>query len=368
MNKILISMLMSFLILGSLIGFSTAEIQGNPPVIQILSVEYTNQFGEIIDMPYYSWENILVTATISDSEGWYDVLNPDLIFGDNSLNCNRVEILSDTDAKYECLLTILPAMVGEVELHLNAIDKTGLSDNKVIENYYFNPQTTLSHDLIVFYPSGFVSGQTVTTDWINVNIDAPLNVDNPVEVVLYGKNLYEDLSNCVDNDVCTKYERVCHKETTGYKDRIKKECTKVPYEKEYTKLVCSYVNGKKVCTKEIYTKTMYKTICEMVHYQQPIIKSVCENTDNCLSWKTVKKCDNSKLHICGDSNVMELSNFEYLVEGTSNWKQVQVKPHKEIIFQGNGDSNFRIKFKVDIPSPCYGDYTLDGKNLFIELH
>lgn len=368
MKKNLTYGILSFLLLGTLIGLASAEMQANPPEIQILSVSYTDQLGNPLSMPYYSWDHLFVTAIISDQESWYDVIKPDLLFGNYSLNCYRVEILSEDDAKYECHLTILPYMTGEYELHLNAVDKAGLFDDEIVGTYYFNPPTTLSHDPLLFNPADWIMGQHAETEWINVNINAPVNVENPVEVVLYGKNLYEDLSNCREENICVNFERVCHEEITGYKERTKRECKKVPYEKEYTKRVCSYVLGKRVCKTETYTKVLNKTVCENVPYQQPIIKKICENTENCLSWRTIKKCDSSRLHQCGDSNMMKLENFEYMIEGTSEWKQVQVEPHKEVIFNGNGDSDFRIKFKVNIPDPCYGDYVLDGRNLFIKLH
>lgn len=361
MKKILF--VFSFLILG--MGLLNAvAIQGNAPEIQIESVIYTNHAGDILINPYYSWENILITATISDQDGWSDVINPDLVFNGNKLNCDRTEILSTNSARYLCSLTILPSMVGEYELHLYAIDKGGLFDDEIIGKYYFNPKITLTYDSIVFN-GNLVAGQIVITDWINVDINSPLNIENPIGVVLYGKNLYEDVSNCASENICTRYEMSCYEETR-YLDRTKRVCNKVPYEREYKKRVCSYVNGKRVCKIETYSRTMYKTVCETIHYQQPIVRDICEETTNCLSWRTVKRC--GTLNICGQSNVMDLDNFEYIVEGTSNWKQVQVEPHKEVIFQGDGSSNFKIKFRVNIPSPCYGNYVLDGRNLFIKLH
>ena len=353
------------LILGIFMFGMVSAIQGNSPTIQIISVNYTNQAGNPISMAYNAWDNILITAIVSDSDGWSDVKNPDLVFGDNNLNCNRVEIISTTAAKYECSLTILPAFSGAYELHFYAIDKGGLVVDNLIGSYYFNPTTTLTHDTIVFNGNE-IAGQTVTTDWINVNVDTSVN--NPIEVALYGKNLYESLSNCADVNICTRYENVCHNEIVKYLDKTKGECNKVPYQKEYTKKTCSTINRKTVCTTSVYTKTLYKTVCETIHYQQPVFMKVCANTDNCLNWKTVKQCDSTiVLHRCGLSNVMELSYFEYLVEGTSNWKQVQISSHKETIFQGNGDSNFRIMFRVNIPTPCSGDYILDGSNLFMEV-
>lgn len=327
---------LSLIVLLMTMSVLSAVSVGTNPEISINSVSYTDRFGNPIYKPFYNGDRINVSVNVYDLQGWYDLKSLRIYLGDAYVGCTRKITLSDKEAVYYCIFTVSPSLKGSYEGSIVAEDKGGLTAEVSIGNFYFNPDITLTNDEIIFSPENPVMGQVSETDWINVKTETP--TDNPYTVVLYGNNLYEDKSNCEVVNVCSKYEKKCEVNTT-YVNKTVKNCSIVSYER--------------------YGKIYHKTVCNYIKVLVPKNTTYCYYTDNCVLLKQKTVCPKHTI-LCGNSNALELKNFKYKLE-EGDWENLSYSGVD--ILNGEGSEEFKIKFKVDVPNVCYGNFILDGRNI-----
>ena len=386
MKKILFSFI-GLLVISSMMGLVSSALVGQPPEITIQDISYEDRFGNSIEKPFYLWEKIYIEALIEDNQGWNDLKTVDLSFGGHTQSCWRDNIISNKTAGYKCSMSLLSSWHGNYDVSLVAKDKQGLEDSELIGNFWFNPLVSLSYDEVIFSPLDM--GEFSKTDWITVQVSSEAN-ENPVEVFVKGKNLYPEKGQCKEEKICSRTEKLCEREIISTRTRTKGICEKVPYNKtRYTRVkeyynktyyrrVCERIEGERVCemvpyktrqrykyVKVPYNKTYYKRVCERISYEVPVYKRVCRETGECLRWKTVRTNCEFTGGNCGGSNRLSLDTFEYKIQG-GDW--TQLPSHNEVIWNGTGTSSFEMKFRSDIPDSCYGNYILDGRNIFIGLN
>lgn len=335
--KKLILLLMFLLILPTVLATQT---------INIIKIEQKERDGTLI-IPLreylYTGEQLWVEVEIRDDYGWYNIKNVDLIaipenFG---AGCSSGSIINGFTKEYRCIFTVPYSKTGRYLMRIiSYARKQGEGAELDLDYYYFNPEKQIELSEPINFLGDFMPGNTLYTNWIKVGLDAPDDVS--ADINLYGKDAYPDRNNLpIECNEYTKKERVCERipyERTSC--RRKRVCTRVPY--NYTnRRGRTYIRYRRECEYIIRCRTWitYKREC---HYE----------------YSTIEKCRKVGKFMCPTTNNLDLSNFRYTLNGI-DWYNIPYKPNIITINTLTPSQSFWIKFKVDIPVPCFGEYKID---------